>query len=179
MPNNNRGRNSKKHIIQENIPRIRAMIRDGYTEEQCANTIGVAYSTFMKWKPEIPELLEVLKESKEFLIAELEDTLYRKALGKCTVKETKKYIERDKAGKEKTKIEETVREIAPDTTLLIFALKNLTIDNGKWLDRHEGSTFSELQSALDNFKSFSEKVEKANKDSKKEILDEDNPLSSI
>ena len=59
--------------------------------------------------------------------------------------------------KERTKIEETVKEIPPDTGALVFSLKNLAPD--RWKDAHE-TTFNELQTALDNFKLVSDELEK-------------------
>ena len=160
MASRERGRPSCRDIIIENIPKIRQLVRDGYTEEQCAKAIGVGPTTFIKWKPTIPELVKALKESKQVLIEELEDTMYRKALGKCKIKTTKKYIE-DVNGVQKTRIEETTQDVAPDTTLLIFSLKNLTADTGKWQDRRDINNFNDLQKAIENSSAIFDKMEKA------------------
>ena len=150
------GRKSKyeTHVLP-NLERIPKLRREGYHEEQIARVLGVGYSTFKDYISNQPDLRAALKKGKEELVEDLADTLYRKALGKCTVKEVKKYIQKDKTGKEVTRIEEIVKEIPPDTGALIFSLKNLAPD--KWKDSHE-ATFNELSKAMDNFNSFSEQM---------------------
>ena len=69
------------------------------------------------------------------------------ALGKVKVTETKKYIQKDSKGNDKTKIEETVKDIAPNPTLLIFSLKNLAPD--KWKDVQD-VTFNDMENAMKN-----------------------------
>lgn len=155
---NKTGRKSKyeTHVLP-NLDRVPKLKRQGYHDEQLAKHFGVAYSTFKEYIKLYPDLKAALKKGKEELIEDLEDTLYRKALGKCTVKEVKKYIEKDKTGKEKTKIEEIVKEIPPDTGALIFSLKNLAPD--KWKDAHE-ATFNEMSEAMNNFKLVSDELTK-------------------
>jgi hypothetical protein len=155
------GRPSKyESHIKPNLERIPALRKQGYHEEQIAKYFGVAYSTFMEYKKKYPELTDVLKKGKEELIEELEDTLYRKALGKCTVKETKKYIKNLAGGKQETRVEETIKEIPPDTGALVFSLKNLAPD--RWKDTHE-ATFKDLDEMvqiLNDIPSISKKDDK-------------------
>ena len=87
----------------------------------------------MEYKNKYPQFAQVLKESKEKLIEELETTMFEMALGKRTVKETKKFIKKNKDGTSETRIEEVIKEIPPHPTLLIFSLKNLT-KGVKWQD---------------------------------------------
>ena len=96
------GRKSKwESHVKPYLERIPKLKRQGYHDEQLAKHFGVAYSTFKEYINLYPDLKAALKKGKEELIEDLEDTLYRKALGKCTVKETKKYIEKDTSGKRK------------------------------------------------------------------------------
>ena len=152
------GRPSKyeSHVLPH-MDRIPKLKKQGYHDEQIARHLGVGIATFKSYKKKYPVLYDALKKGKEELIEDLEDTLYRKALGLCTIKETKKYIQKDKQGKETTRVEEIIKELAPDTGALVFSLKNLAPD--KWKDSHE-ATFSEMQYALDNFKTVSDELEK-------------------
>lgn len=146
------GRKSKWEThVEPNLDRIPKLRRQGYHEEQLAKLFGVAYSTFKDYKNKYPALSDALKRGKQELIEDLEDTLYRKALGLIKVTDTKKYIKKTKNGEE-TRVEETIKEIPPDTGALIFSLKNLSPD--KWKDIHETSGVSELTIAMDNFESL-------------------------
>ena len=86
--------------------------------------------------------------------------MFQMALGKIKTTEIKKYIQKDKSGNEKTKIEETIKELAPNTTLLIFSLKNLAPD--KWKDVQD-VTFNDMEVAMKNmdevFKEMKDKLD--------------------
>jgi hypothetical protein len=129
------GRPSKweTHVLPflDRIPKLR---KQGFHEAQIAKHLGVGYATFMEYKNRYPDLTEALKKGKTELIEDLEDTLYRKALGLIKTKDIKKYIKKTKNGEE-TRIEETIKEYAPDTGALVFSLKNLAPD--KWKDRRD------------------------------------------
>lgn len=162
---NNKGRKSKYFThVEPNLDRIVKLRRQGYHEDQIAKTLGVGVSTFTRYKSDYEALRGALKKGKEVLIEDLEDTLYRKALGKIKITETKKYIKKTKNGEE-TRIEETVKELPPDTGAIIFSLKNLAPD--RWKDLHESTGFKELEKAMENFGSISDQLselQKKNKD---------------
>ena len=77
---------------------------------------------------------EALKNGKEELIENLEDSLYKRAMG-YEYEETKTIREKDDNGKDKVKLEITKKKLHPDTGALAFALKNLAPD--RWKDRHD------------------------------------------
>lgn len=60
---------------------IKGWCRDGLTEEEIAKRLGIAYSTFKKYKSDYPALSAVLKEGKEVADYRVENALYEKALG--------------------------------------------------------------------------------------------------
>ena len=59
---------------------IKGWCRDGLTEEEIAKRLGIAYSTFKKYKSDYPALSAVLKEGKEVADYRVENALYEKAL---------------------------------------------------------------------------------------------------
>ena len=130
-----RGRKSKweTHVLP-NLDRIPKWRRDGMTEEQICKKLDVGVSTFNRYKKQYRELREALKKGKEHLIEELEDSLYKKAMG-FAYEETKTYISKDDDGKARQKVEKYKKYAQPDTGALAFALKNLAPD--KWKDRHD------------------------------------------
>nr|DAF20219.1 MAG TPA: terminase small subunit [Caudoviricetes sp.] len=163
-----KGRPPVRDLIMKNLERIGKLRRQGLTEEQVAVAIGVGKSTFKDYKNTIPELREVLEKSKEKLIEDLEDSLYRRALGLCKITTTKKFIE-EVNGVKKQKIEETTQNCVPDVGALVFALKNLSPQ--KWRDNPDFS-FADLENKLKNMKSFSEKAEEMDKKLKNQVKEE-------
>ena len=158
------GRKSKWEThVQPNLDRIVKLKRQGLTDEQISKIFGVAYSTFSEYITLYPELKEVLKNGKEALIEDLEDTLYKKALGLCKIKKSKTTYVRDiRTGKMIIdKQEDSEDTVPPDTGALAFALKNLSKD--KWKDRRDidiTATDPIEKKAMDNFDSFSEQMKK-------------------
>ena len=144
------------------LEEIRAWRQEGQTEEIIAKFLGVSYTSFNEYKVKYPELMQTLKESKEKLIHDLEDTLFRVALGKVkTIKSKKIYIKDHRTGEMKLDKEEVQEDtLAPNATLLIFSLKNL--NSSRWKDRHDidVSKDSELQEAMNNFKLVSDELTK-------------------
>ena len=121
-----RGRKSKYDThVKPYLDRIPKWRRNGMTEEQICRKLGVGVSTFNRYKDDFGELREALKNSKEELIENLEDSLFRRAMG-YSYEETK--IEKESDGK--VKVTKTNKELPPDVGALIFALKNLA--PGKW-----------------------------------------------
>ncbi len=59
---------------------IRGWCRDGIIEEEIAKRLGVAYSTFKKYKSDYSALSDALKEGKEVADYRVENALYEKAL---------------------------------------------------------------------------------------------------
>lgn len=121
-----RGRKSKYDThVKPYLNRIPKWRRNGMTEEQICRKLEVGVSTFNRYKGDFWELREALKNSKEELIENLEDSLFRRAMG-YSYEETK--IEKESDGR--AKITRTTKELPPDVGALIFALKNLA--PGKW-----------------------------------------------
>jgi transcriptional regulator with XRE-family HTH domain len=141
--NKNKGGRPRKYEtnVVPYLDRIPKMKKQGMNDEQIADKLGISHSSLMEYKKKFPEFSEAFKTGKMELIEELEDTLYRKALGKIKVKKVKRYIE-DINGVKKQKIEETEEEIPPDTASLVFSLKNL--DPLRWKDSrfYEGDTLN-------------------------------------
>ncbi len=135
------GRRSKYYThVEPYLDKIPYWRKDGLTEEQIAKKLKVAYSSFRKYKDEFSAFSAALKKGQEDLVQEMEESLYKRGMG-FEYEEVKTYIEEDKDGKKKKRVEKITKFLAPDTTALIFALKNLR--PGKWKDQknieHSGS----------------------------------------
>lgn len=116
--------------------------RDGLTEQQICHNIGISTTALYKWKnnPKCVDLVNALKKGKEVADFEVENALYKRAIGyKITVKKPIK-VRTEKQLKDKGKIvEEHVQYvdeeayIPPDTTAQIYWLKNRMPE--KWRDK--------------------------------------------
>lgn len=107
--------------------RLQAWTRDGLTDEQIADKIGIHVSTLYEWKKKHAEIDEALKKGKEIADIEVENALHKRAIGYTTI-ETKKVI-----SPQGTTITETIKEIPPDTAAAIYWLKNRKPD--AWRDK--------------------------------------------
>lgn len=126
----------------EGLLKIEGWARDGLTDEQIAQNMGVAYSTFRTWRDKYSALSAVLKKNKDVADRQVENSLFERALGgthevRKTFKVKEKYY--DEHGKlcEKEKLVQATDEvyIPGDTTAQIFWLKNRKPD--KWRDKQE------------------------------------------
>ena len=118
--------------VEPYFEEIKKWRKEGQTEENIAKLLGIGYRTFNDYKKRYPQLVQVLKVSTNSLVEELEETMFQMALGKRTIIETEKIIQKDRDGRQTTKIREVTKEIPPHPTLLIFSLKNLAPE--KWND---------------------------------------------
>lgn len=100
------------------------------TEEQIAETLGIGYSTFNKYKNEQLELKRSLVKGKRELVKNLKSTLIQKAKGYDYV-EVKETEERDKETGELVivKRETTYKRAHADVASINLLLKNLDKDN--------------------------------------------------
>lgn len=111
-------------IAPDGLLQIRGWARDGYTDKQIASNIGVAENTFCGWKNRFPEIIEAIKKGRRPVVEELEDALYKGAMG-YDVEEKIEEITSMPDGTQQKHIRRTTRHIPINASLLIFALKNL------------------------------------------------------
>lgn len=103
----------------------------GMTESDLAASLGVARTTYYKWKDTKPEFYRAIERGKLGQIQLVENQLLKKILG-YSVEETEELQDNDgnvMQRKVKTKF------INPDTTSMIFYLKNRNPE--EWKDRVE------------------------------------------
>lgn len=127
----------KDWLTKDGLLKLEAWARDGLTNEQIANNIGIAEGTIYAWMNKYPKIDEALKKGKQVVDIEVENALLKRALG-YSYNEVKREIYPD--GTEKQVV--TTKEVAPDTTAQIFWLKNRKPDN--WRDRKEQNITGEI-----------------------------------
>lgn len=117
-------------LTDDGLLKVTGWARDGLIEKQIAKNMGIAYSTLKLWKTKFPKLVEALAKGKEVVDREVENALYKRALG-YWVTETKTTTLADGS----VRTEETHRHIVPDTTAQIFWLKNRKPD--QWREKND------------------------------------------
>ncbi|WP_400194626.1 transposase [Lysinibacillus telephonicus] len=82
--NKNKGGAKGKYaewITEEGLLKIEGWARDGLTDEQIAQNMGVAYSTLRTWRDKFSALSAALKRGKEVVDRQVENSLLKRALG--------------------------------------------------------------------------------------------------
>ena len=134
----------------EGLLKIEGWARDGLTDEQIANNMGINVATLYRWKIDYCEICESLKKGKEVVDRMVENALLKRALG-YSYKETTRELFVDKeTGKEEMKVTKVVeKEVIPDTTAQIFWLKNRKpID---WRDKRNTNDLDNVSDVDDGF----------------------------
>lgn len=106
-------------ITKEGLIKIEGWAKDGLSDEQIAHNIGINKNTIYAWKKKYSAIHEVLKKGKEVVDRQVENALLKRALGYDYEEETKMVAE---SGKKSIKV--VKKHIPPDTTAIIFWLKN-------------------------------------------------------
>lgn len=116
----------KNGELKDKLILIQGMARDGLTQQQIADNLGINVDTLIEYKKKYTDFSEALKKGKEVVDIEVENALLKRALGY-------KYDEVTYENGVETK--RVTKEVQPDTTAQIFWLKNRKPNN--WKDRVE------------------------------------------
>lgn len=68
-------------ITPEGLTLVEGWARDGLTDEQIAHNMGIAYSTLRKWRDTYEALSAALKKGEEVVDFEVENALFKNAIG--------------------------------------------------------------------------------------------------
>ncbi len=121
---------SKWVKVKDKLLLVKKWARDGLTEEQICKNLGISKATMNNYKKDHVDFLNAIKNGKEVAITEIENALYKRALG-YEYEELKTYIKLEN-GKETKYTEKTKKHIAPDVAACSILLKNK--DRGNWSD---------------------------------------------
>lgn len=120
-------------LEQDKLTLLEGWAREGLTDEQIANNIGISRSTLFEWRKKNQNISNALKKGKEVVDIEVENALLKRALGyTITLKEQK--VDKDGC------IHDLVKDvhIPGDVTAQIFWLKNRR--KQQWRDKVEVET---------------------------------------
>ena len=113
-------------LTKEGLLKIEGWARDGLTDEQIAQNMGISRSTLNEWKNKYQDISDTLKKGKEVVDLQVENALLKRALGYSYEEVTFEYGE---------EVKRVRKEVVPDTTAQIFWLKNRRPD--KWRDKQD------------------------------------------
>lgn len=107
---------------------IKDWVRNGATDKYLWEKLGISERSFYQYKNEFSQFSQVLKETKDYVDAQVESSLLKRALGYSYNEVTKEFSD----GEVKvTKI--VTKQVVPDTTAQIFWLKNRRPE--QWRDK--------------------------------------------
>lgn len=119
--------------VKPRLIEIEAWKRDGLTDEQIFKNLGISRDTFYKYKEKYSDFSDALKKGKEVADIEVENALFKRAIGykyKEVIKEVKEVD-----GKKSTYVKEVIKEMPGDVVAQIFWLKNRK--SSKWKDKQD------------------------------------------
>lgn len=119
--------------VKDNLESVEAWARDGLSDEEIANNLGIGVRTLYEYKEKYPQFSQSLKNGKNVSNARVENKLFKKAMGYDIEEETveRKIID----GKEYISIKKVKKHIQPDLGAICFYLKNKLPE--KWKERRD------------------------------------------
>lgn len=128
-------------LKEDKLTLLTGWARQGLTNEQIANNMGINVSTLYDYINKFNEISNALKKGKEVVDFEVENALLKRALG---------YSYEEKTFEDGVLKKVVVKEVQPDTTAQIFWLKNRM--SAHWRDKIEvnNSNHEEINKQLLN-----------------------------
>ena len=131
-------------LTEEGLLKITGWARDGLIDKQIAHNMGIGASTLREWKGTFPEVAEALRKGKEVVDREVENALFRSAIGYTqTIRKPVKVRDVEYDPETGRKVREIERWVAveeeshglPQVTAQIFWLKNRKPD--QWREKND------------------------------------------
>lgn len=111
--------------VEPRFKDIEAWAEKGLSDRQIAENLGIAYSTFREYKKKFPALSALLKKGKDCAIKQVENALFKKAIGYTYKEKIRELRMNEETGKEELVVVKEVNKNVPaDLGAMIFILKN-------------------------------------------------------
>lgn len=141
-------------LTPEGLLKIEGWARDGLTDEQIAENVGINPATLYVWKKKYNEISESLKKGKEVVDRQVENALLKRALG-YEYEEVKEKFE----GNVMTERTVTKKEVVPDVTAQIFWLKNRKRE--AWADRQNIEISQPIDDSIKEMEAYFEQLKES------------------
>ena len=123
-------------LTEEGLIVLGGLARDGLTDQQIADSIGISRSTLSAWKLKYPDISDTLKNNKDIVDRRVENALLENALGAYQRETVEELIKDPKTGEKKlTLVKRTEKQYPGNTLAQMFWLKNRKPKD--WRDKPE------------------------------------------
>lgn len=135
-------------LTEEGLLKLESWARDGLTDKQIAQNIGITEQTLNNWKKSYPSFFESLKRGKEVVDVQVENALLKRALGYTYDEVTReRVLDYDPTtgqvtGSHMEVTKKVTKEVQGDTTAQIFWLKNRRPE--QWRDKRDVQVEGEI-----------------------------------
>jgi hypothetical protein len=123
-----------KYHIEEKMKEIEILCRSGAIDKDLAKFLKVSLTTFYKIKRQSKELSEIVRNSKVVADLQIENALYKIAVGFDYEETTQEVKTNEDGSASPVLIRKTKKHIPGNVTAQIFWLKNRRPE--KWRDKH-------------------------------------------
>ena len=123
-------------LTPDGLMLVEGFARDGLSDAQIAQKIGISYQTLYDWEKRFPEFLDAIKKGKAPVDIEVENALLKRALG-YDYEEVITEVEELGEGRQKKHIRKIRKHMPGETAAQIFWLKNRR--PGRWRDKVESA----------------------------------------
>lgn len=131
-----------KWISPDGLTLIAGWARQGLTEEDIAKNMGISWRTLSRWKEKFCQIRQALNKNKAVADFRVENALYKRATGCVVIEKRTNRVKDPVTGNVTVTVQETEREVPPDTIAAIFWLKNRQPKH--WRDKQELEVSGEL-----------------------------------
>jgi transposase-like protein len=119
---------------------VEGWARDGATDKEMMEALGISNQTFYNWKRLHPEFAEALRKGKEIIDRQVETALFKRATGYQYDEVTRQLAEKYNPETGETEemlieVKRVTKEVPADTTAAIFWLKNRKPE--QWKDKKQ------------------------------------------
>lgn len=143
----------KEWLSEEKLNQITSWKGEGISHAELADYIGINRTTLYAWINRCPEIAQAVEEGQKRTVNYIENALMKKVNG-YTLRDTKRFKTTDKDGNVVERVEVTEREVGPDTTAIIYALK--TKDPDKWNEKIRMEHSGRVDSTVNHYANLSE-----------------------
>ncbi len=112
-------------LTVDGLTTLRGWARDGLSNAQLAQRMGICADTLYAWKKRFPEMDDALRRGKAVVDIQVENALLKRALGYSYTEVTRELKKSAETGEYELVVTKTVKkESPPDVSAQMFWLKN-------------------------------------------------------
>lgn len=145
--------NYKEWLSEDKLTQIKSWKGEGISHEELAQRIGINRTTLYAWIHRCPEIAQAIEDGQQRTVQYIENALMKKING-YTLRDTKRYKTTDKDGNTVERIEVTEKEVGPDTTAIIYALK--VKDPERWNEKIRMEHTGRVDSNVNHYANLTE-----------------------